>query len=166
MFCKIKYLMTIFLLYELSNGEVIQECFGLNKNEGYGYFYYLSRESSVTVNISCNYRFIRLVDIVHSISKNYSNLCPSDGCSISQGDYICNCCKLRPYPTDECMKKYFFSDHDRQSCESRKQCKLTIPIEYIGTFCQLHYQCDKDLCKSRWVDVDYECISGRTTEYC
>ena len=161
-----KYVITILLFYELSNGEIIQECFGLYKIEGHDYFYYLSRDSLITVDISCDNGFIHLGHLIYSIPKNYSNLCPSDGCSISFGEYICNCCKVKLYPTDECKVTYFFSDIDRQHCEGYKRCTLKIGILDLNLYCQyqLHYECDKDLCKSRWVDIEYECVPGRTTE--
>ena len=86
MFCSIKYVTTILLFYELSNGEVIQECFGLFNYRNYCgsvYILYFSRESAVQIYISCDNGFIRLDDIVYSIPTNYSNFCPFDGSSLS-----------------------------------------------------------------------------------
>ena len=167
MFCVIKYVITILLFYELSNGEVIQECFGLRNFRDYHGYDSFSRESAVQVYISCDNGFIRLGDIVYSIPKKYFNLCPDDGCSMSQGNLTCNCCKVRLYPTDECKVKFFPSNQEKQFCESYTRCKLTLEIVDLSLYCQdqLHYKCDKDCCKSRWVDMQYECVPGRTIEH-
>ena len=164
--------MTVLLCYELCDGEVIQKCFGLNEIRNYqtqDYYYdYSRREKVVHVDISCGNEFIHLGNIVYSISHYDNYLCHMPNCThygIQQYSR-CDCCKSRFNPAYECKISSQFSYQQKKSCERKRQCKVTMYIVDLSSYCYKHlqYQCDKELCNSRWVDVYYECLPGRTIE--
>ena len=169
---KIKYMMTILLFCESYYGNFIEKCFGLNKItdfEGFENYKFNSRINTFQVDISCDNSFIHLRRMIYSITKHYEKLCLPSACRHHEftKHSTCDCCKVRPQKEDDCNVTFPFIDQEKQYCESKKQCGISVGIVDLASYCesQLYYVCDTEMCKSRWVDVEYDCVPGRTMKY-
>ena len=155
------------LLCEFSYGKVIKKCFDLNAtyNQGYTDYTFQNRVSTVQADVLCNEGFIQLRSIVYSITTSYSNLCLSQACTydVTLRLYICDCCK-RPPSALVCQVPFSYRNYQKQSCEGQRQCTVSIGIVDLSISCSDHllYSCGLERCKSRWVDLEYDCVPGKT----
>ena len=158
----LKYAVVILFICGFCNGENIQKCFGLNKikpTNGNAYYHWEQRNKTLKVNLFCHNGHIRFGNITFSIPKD--DMCNAETCEAFDGFSSCDCCNTTFDPTHVC-NFYPSAKAYRKVCELRKICSFLIGIQDLREHCvkKIDYPCEPGWCKSRWLEVNYDCVPG------
>ena len=64
----------------------------------------------------------------------------------------CDCCTM---PSNPCGLES--KSHGRKSCNGMQHCTLTMEDQYVNICPGREYDCDREICNSRWARVLYRC---------
>ena len=162
----LKYTVLLVLICRISCGKMIQKCFTLNKSikdNGLVYFNWGSRPLEVQVDLHCPQGRIHFGQKIFSIPKDIQDACSSEQCfDIGRTLKTCECCEKPDYSKVCSYNDSSFDVHQKALCETRQNCSLSIDIMDLGEHCatEIEYSCHPGHCKSRWVEVNYECVAG------
>ena len=162
----LKYTVVLFLICGFSYGKMAQKCFTLSKvihNQVTEYYHWDDRPLLVQVDLHCPNGLIHFGHMIFSIPKDKDDACRSEQCfNTTKTLKTCKCCE-KPGNAKVCsFNDSAVDDQEKAFCEIRQNCNITVGIVDLSEHCatQIEYACDQGHCKSRWIEVNYECVAG------